>query len=265
MNLNFCVDTDLGLMVYRLPRSPKKNRGHMERIMLSVLADTGFPCPNPVPTKKQHSLLYPLLPGHTATKATSSLMREVGMRLGEIHKQFLSRKQIGTRERWDPADIKKLIRVWRPKFKRARYPKSDEFLSWIESELSKCEFPKHLPTGWTHQDFKPENTLVKNGSLSGVLDFDNAYEGALIHDVTTSIIWWCFPKNKLDKKLLSSFLKGYESRRRLTAQEKKILLKDALRFRLLREMFIGPMTTLDRVPFAVKRANHFRKLYNNTF
>ncbi len=265
MNLNFCVTTDRGLMVFRLPGHRGKSRTKMERDMLSMLAKQGFPCPAPLSTSAKKSLLYPMLPGEPATKATPKLMQEVGTRLGEMHRHFKNHKPHGKRERWEPEDIERLIPAWRSRFKRAGYPKSDEYLSWIESELEQCRIPKNLPRGWTHQDLKPENTLVHRGKLSGILDFDNAYEGALLHDVTTSIMWWCFPKEHLDKTLLNAILKGNESRRKLTSQERKILLNDALRFRLLREMFIGPMTTLENIPFAVKRAKRFERIYNHLF
>jgi homoserine kinase type II len=274
MNQNFLVETAAGQFVLRLYNHKTERETRFERLMLRELAAHDFPCPKPrlttlgrdyVIIADRPAILYPLLSGTKPKKATVELMTQVGRLQGQLHKHFLGRRPPISKKGWDPADIRYLIPQWRSRIVRSGFPDAKRHLDFISHELKRCHFPADLPRGFTHQDIKPENTLVSGGRTTGILDFDNCYVGALLHDLTTTIIWWCFPHDRLDMRLVRAFLRGYETERRLTADEKKLLLADGLRFRLLREMFIGPITTLDKISLAAKRAGNFLKLYRTHF
>ena len=265
MNQSVRAETDKGTLVIRLPKARSPFDRRLTHTMLQTLSTMGFPCPNPVTSANAAFLAYPVLAGKLARVGDVSITRQAGRLLGIIHTTFAGKQPLGHRPSWDPEGIKTLIPQWRARFVRAGYPNARETLAWIENELTSCDLPTTLPRGWTHQDLKPENTLVTGKMISGILDFDNAYEGALIHDVTTSLMWWCVSRNRLDQRLVRAFLGGYETQRTLTPEERQVLLKDALRFRLLRELFIGPMTTLDQPLFAHTRARKFLRLYRALF
>lgn len=272
MNRNYLLETDHGRFVLRIHDAVGLPQSRFEETMLRTLAPTGFPCPAPLtgkdrePTVERRAvLLYPLLPGRHATRGTPKLLREIGALHGRMHKMFLDRpapiKKIG----WDPEDIRRMLPQWKRRFLDSRFPDAATWYRFLEKGLSGCRFPATLPRGWTHQDIKPENTLVVRDRVSGILDFDNCYRGALLHDVTTTVMWWCFPGHHCDVRLLEAFLNGYDADRRLTTDEQRLLLGDGMRFRLLREMFIGPITTLSNIPLAVSRARRFRTIYRNLF
>ena len=274
MNENVRVTTDLGTVVVR--RSPKKSatETQFERTMLGTLASQQFPCPHPMLTKNGHDhlvmnghpvMVYPLLSGRAVTRGTPSIMRQLGLWQAMIHTTIVHLPHARTQRTWDPDDLKKLARRHRTILARSSVPLLNDLAPWIERELNDFHFPATLPRGMTHQDIKPENVLIRNGRVSGILDFDNAYNGVLLHDLTTTILWWCFPNGRLDRHLADAFIKGYERRRRLTRDERRLLLTEGLRFRFIREMFIGPLTTLDQPTILKKRLAHFWKLYQNTF
>ncbi len=275
MNENYRLSTADGSWVLRVYGKKTEPETRVERFMLQTLASQDFPCPQPWKTAKQKdvilvggkpAILYPCIQGTHPSHATPGLLKELGVLQGRLHQTLKNKKPPAKKTGWDPQDIKKLLPLWRPRIIKSKFPNATSFLDFISTELATCHFPKSLPRGLTHQDIKPENVLVKNNHVSGILDFDNAYVGVFLHDLTTTIIWWCFQKNyKLDRRLVNAFLKGYQSERRLTADEQRLLLTDGLRFRLLREMFIGPMTTLSHIPLATKRAGYFFKLYQNLY
>ena len=64
------------------------------------------------------------------------------------------------------------------------------------------------------------------------------YNGVLLVDMVTILIWSGFKGNKIYKPYFTAYFKGYETQRKLTVKEKKYF-KEILKFRLLREAFIG--------------------------
>ena len=95
----------------------------------------------------------------------------------------------------------------------------------IEKGLINSSPPKGLPEGPIHVDFKPDNFLFKGNRLVGVLDFGNFYIGPLMIDLGKAIIFNCTKNKKLDRKLVDSFLRGYEKFRQLTKQERAYFKK----------------------------------------
>jgi len=274
MNDNFLVDSTHGKFVLRLYRKLKEPQTRFERYMLKTLAASSFPCPHPILTPQgkdvasiggRPAILYPLIEGTQLKTATPAIMRQLGEMQAAIHTAFGKQRPPSDKPGWDPDDVRELMKKWKKTFLKSGFPSVEEYWRFLETELASCVFPAKLPRGFTHQDIKPENVIFNGKKVAGIIDFDNSYYGALLHDLTTTIIWWCFTDKKLDRKLTDAFIKGYETKRKLTKKEKDLLLGDGLRFRLLREMFIGPMTTLNNIPLAAKRADYFKKLYVNAF
>jgi Ser/Thr protein kinase RdoA (MazF antagonist) len=112
--------------------------------------------------------------------------------------------------------------------------------------------------GLTHQDFKPENIIEDGMGSLHVIDFDNLYYGVLLYDIMTAVIWLCFENNYLRKDLFVNLLEGYESERCLCQREIEHI-DDALRFRLLREIFDWPRQYMNA--HAVEQCQYFMGLY----
>jgi homoserine kinase type II len=274
MNENYCVRVGAEEFVLRIYGRKAEPETRLERHMLRTLAADGFPCPHPIVgdgdtdvflVSGRPAIAYPMLPGTQKKRGTPAILEELGHLQGRIHRTFRHDRIRTDKPGWDPEDIRILIPAWRARFVRSGFPQAKAFLDFLEHELAACRFPKTLPRGLTHQDIKPENVVFAGGHVSGVLDFDNCYRGILLHDLTTTIIWWGFSGTRLSLPLVEAFLRGYDAERALTADERRLLLCDGLRFRLLREMFIGPMTTLGDIPLAVERAAHFERCYRRLF
>jgi Ser/Thr protein kinase RdoA (MazF antagonist) len=97
--------------------------------------------------------------------------------------------------------------------------------------------PRGLPRGPIHVDIKPENELWKDEKLSAVLDFGNFYVDAYMIDVGKTIMWNCLREGKLSRALVRAFLKGYESKRRLTTKEREYLPRSVL-FAIYSHIFV---------------------------
>ena len=80
-----------------------------------------------------------------------------------------------------------------------------------------------LPKGLIHADLFPDNVLFDKGKISGIIDFYFSCYDFLIYDLAILLNAWAFKNNELDKQKFLSILKGYETHRKLTNQEKKML------------------------------------------
>lgn len=81
----------------------------------------------------------------------------------------------------------------------------------------------HFEEGFIHGDLYYDNTLFTDGELKAVLDFEQAGNGPFILDLGISISGTCLDQGKISKKLMKSFISGYEANRKLAKEEKKFL------------------------------------------
>jgi len=82
---------------------------------------------------------------------------------------------------------------------------------------------KTLPFGLCHLDYDSDNILETKGKVTGIVDFDDMQNVPFSLDLAFSLWWWCFHNQKRNF-VFSEYLKQYESQRRLTKQEKSIML-----------------------------------------
>ena len=103
----------------------------------------------------------------------------------------------------------------------------------IEEELLylKNHWPKNLPNGIVHADVFKDNVFFQKNIFSGLIDFYFSCNDFLAYDIALTINAWCFDdKNLFNKNKFQALIKGYESQRKLTDEEKKsfsILLRGA--------------------------------------
>jgi Ser/Thr protein kinase RdoA (MazF antagonist) len=93
----------------------------------------------------------------------------------------------------------------------------------VRKVLLSVRLPKGFPRGPIHVDIKPENVLVRQGKLVGVLDFDNSYVGPYLVDIGKAVTWWCIKRGKINMKHFAALILGYEQKRKLTDPERKFL------------------------------------------
>ncbi len=219
-----------------------------EQRLLRRLAAVRFPCPRIVPTLEGKGVvpwqgkvaaLYGYLPGTPQRALDHAVLRRVGVLLGTLHMTLRHEPQTVEKDRWEPADIAAFLKTEPAQIYRKRFPEAREHIPYITREFAGLHLPDGLPVGMTHQDVKPENIIV-DGRCVSFIDFDNAYRGVLLYDVMTPAIWSCFRGRTFSREAFRILLRGYESVRPLTRQE-RAHLRDALRFRLLRESFAWAM------------------------
>ncbi len=80
-----------------------------------------------------------------------------------------------------------------------------------------------LPTGLIHGDLFIDNALFEKEQLTGVIDFYHACRDVLIQDLAIAINDWCSDNGTINTELETAMLKGYESERELSQEERKAL------------------------------------------
>ncbi len=100
-------------------------------------------------------------------------------------------------------------------------------------------WPGNLPHGVIHADLFPDNVLFLNDRISGLIDFYFACNDALAYDLAVALNAWCFESDgAFNLTNGQALIAGYESRRPLSPEERKMLpilcRGAALRFLLTR-------------------------------
>jgi homoserine kinase type II len=113
--------------------------------------------------------------------------------------------------------------------------------SLIEDELTvlNSNWPRNLPEGAIHADLFPDNVLFVNDRISGIIDLYFACNDALAYDLAVALNAWCFESDgAFNITNARSLIAGYETRRALQSEERKVLpvlcRGAALRFLLTR-------------------------------
>jgi len=133
---------------------------------------------------------------------------------------------------------------WRPLFERSR-ARADETRAGLAAEITGLldeiagKWPRGLPAGAIHADLFPDNVLMRDGRVTGAIDFYFAADDAYAFDLAITQHAWCFDGaadwNAARAEALAA---GYESLRQLTPEERAAipLLRQgvALRFLLTR-------------------------------
>jgi homoserine kinase type II len=117
------------------------------------------------------------------------------------------------------------LKSWGPLFEKFA-TRSEEIMTGLgpligsELEFLESSWPQQLPQGVIHADLFPDNVFFIGGRLSGLIDFYFACNDALAYDIAVCLNSWCFePKFDFNATKGRALLKGYDSVRRLSADE----------------------------------------------
>ena len=117
-------------------------------------------------------------------------------------------------------------------------PLEKDFIEKELAFLSKNWPLNSLPKGIIHADLFPDNVLFENRKISGIIDFYFSCYDFLAYDLAILVNAWCFSKKNFKQDFYENLIKGYQSVRPLTKNEKKkfnILLRGAsMRFLMTR-------------------------------
>ncbi|MGH6957132.1 MAG: phosphotransferase, partial [Caulobacteraceae bacterium] len=98
--------------------------------------------------------------------------------------------------------------------------------SVVEDDVRRLSsvWPADLPEGVIHADYFPDNVFFREGRFAAAFDFYFAALDALAYDIGVALNAWCFePDGSFNVTAARAFVAGYESRRPLSAEERRAL------------------------------------------
>ena len=269
INTNYICKSGNKKYILKLYNFKSANEIYFEIEVLEFLKRKSFPSPRLLPSingefiltfQKKPCVLFAYIEGSNLQTMTPKIMEQVAILQASMHNALKNFVPVSIKSTWDPQELKSLLKNNKNTITSSDFPDGLKFMNFAERELEKYTFPEDLPKGVTHQDIKPENILVEGDNVKGIVDFDNSYFGFLLFDIATTIIWSCFKSERFDKKMFLCFINSYSKERLLTELEKKYL-QDSIKFRLAREVFIGPFITAHFPSISKDRADYFMRLY----
>lgn len=233
------------------------------RTQTELLTRLRLPVPRPMvfrgklffPVEGRLCVVYPKLPGVSATHSTKMQREDVGTFLARFHRIRAVRLFRGPKRKLyelDDARLCSIVAMSRQK----RLP-SQQLLRELVAEAACLRLPRSIPHGAIHVDVKPNNVLFQKGHLSGVLDFDNMYRGPFLLDLAKSMVWFGLSGKTFRVRAAMDILHEYERIRPLTSMERS-LLHQALCFAFVShivvdfEMFAIGLTSLNYFRFITR-------------
>jgi Ser/Thr protein kinase RdoA (MazF antagonist) len=265
-NTNVLITSDHGKYIFKTYKTKSFKEASNELGILEFLSEKSFPSPLIRKTNlgklitlydnKPSTLLY-YIEGTVLDIVSDVILEKIGEQMGALHILLKNNTFKDAHPRWEPKDMITILEKNKETLKRNGFEKEGEY---VLSELRSITYPQNLPQGMTHQDVKPENIIISADKKIYFLDFGNAFNGTLLYDALTTIIWTCFEKGTPIKGFIESYLKGYEQKRPLTNEEREHF-QDALMFRILRESVIWMWLYADKK--AKEKTNYFIQLYKS--
>ncbi|MBS0358780.1 MAG: homoserine kinase [Proteobacteria bacterium] len=226
--------------------------------LINYFADQGLPTPRVIPDrngtlagtlKNKPAVAMEFLLGNMIEHASKEQCYAIGKALGELHSvgRLFPQKPVTTKgSQWREQSAEKLYPVL-----------SSEDAALLRSEIAFHKMHAFtlisdpnthhknilsdltMPQGIIHADLFRENVLFTGNQLTGLLDFYYACYDYLLYDLAVVINDWCIHEDfSLDKEKIHEVIRGYETYRILTDEEKKhfntMLRLAALRFWLSR-------------------------------
>ena len=201
------------------------------------LAHKNFLCPKPIndiqgkninTLKDKSCVLVSFLNGKKVIDVNETHCQQVGEVLASLHIQT---------EDFNERRLNSMSYIhWKDIFSKCKNYPNHNFMNIfpiIEEELLylKNYWPNNLPNGIVHADVFKDNVFFQENIFSGLIDFYFSCNDFLAYDIALTINAWCFDENSLfNKNKYQALIKGYESHRKLTDEEKNsfsILLRGA--------------------------------------
>ena len=190
-------------------------------------------CPSPIKNRKgsylfkiknKSACLVTFLKGKDKKKLSPSDCRQIGKNVATLH---LATKKLKL-NRKNSLSIKLLPKVLNKIDKRINKLLKNLKLN-VGLDLKKLakNWPKNLPSGIIHSDLFIDNIFFYKKKFYGFIDFYFSSTDFYAYEIATCINALCFDKKKnkflLNKKKSYNLIKGYETKRKLTSNEKNNL------------------------------------------
>ncbi len=189
-------------------------------------------CPKPkknkngsylISIKNKTACIVSFLNGKDKKKLNLKNCYDIGKMAAQMH---LSSKKINL-FRKNSMNIKNLTPLFNSiKFQSKEFTDDKNFLKNNFMDI-KNKWPKNLPKGIIHGDLFIDNIFFKDNKLSGMIDFYFAANDYYMYEIAICINALCFDKVNskfvINKKKIKNLIKGYESIKKISIQEKKSL------------------------------------------
>jgi homoserine kinase type II len=247
-NSNYLLKTAQDEYILTVYEQMDRNSLSQIQKLQSYLHDHGIPCARILPNKQgtytttlydKPAALLEKLNGNIDYSISSNLCHEIGLVLAHLHLlsplEFFSVPNPRGLE-WIFSTVQEL-----------QFYVTLEDAEILEQELEYLSrFSKlSLPAGAIHADLFPDNVLVQNDKLVGIIDFDYACHEIFLFDIGVCINAWCSnPDGSLNRMFMRDLLSAYVSLRPLNEEENlsipMMLRVSALRFWLsrLQDLFL---------------------------
>ena len=211
-------------------RVNKKDLPFFMKLMYS-LSNLNIVCPRPIKNKKglylfkiknKSACIVTFLKGNDKKKLNQSDCYQIGKNVAELHKATKKLKI----KRKNSLSIKMLSRILKKIDDRINKFSKNLKMN-IKSDLNELVkyWPKNLPKGIIHSDLFIDNIFFYKKKFYGFIDFYFSSTDFYSYELATCINALCFDKKKnkfiLNKRKSYKLIKGYETKRKLTKDEKK--------------------------------------------
>lgn len=200
--------------------------------LLDHLAAKGCPVPRTIRTRSgdpfvtlhgKPAALIECMPGQAVTEPTAVQAQNVGRALAQMHLEAAD----------FPRQRKQALGLdaWRSLIERtggAELARIDAALpALLKEELRFLEksWPPDLPRAVVHCDLFPDNVLMLDDRVSGLIDFYFSATDFLAYDLAVTHAAWCFAPDGMEYRphLSAALLQGYEALRPLALPERAAL------------------------------------------
>jgi homoserine kinase type II len=240
LNTNYFIEGDKGKFIFRILEGERDYTEEVKELeFLEYLNSNGFPCP--IAIKNISGENYTFIDGKMASVFTfiegekvhsinENNLKEIGQKLGRMHNLLKDRdikrnRKIDMQYFYDiisKADLKGIL-------------KDDyDFIMKYYERASKVDY-SNLPFGIIHNDIFPDNVFMKDGEISGIIDFNDCLRGPLILDLAIVISFWIRNRGiseEVENQMTKIFLDAYESERKITKEEMTLMDESLIRIAL---------------------------------
>ena len=226
-NTNYFVNTTKGKYVITLFEDISQTKVKKYLKLMNYFSNKDLCSPEIMLTKDMDILtiikskpcsIMQKLNGKTITKTNSKLCGSIGKVIGTFHCVSKDYNQKITNDR-DTKWVERSI-------ERIKNHVSKEQMSLIlySSRVFKKLFAMNLPHGMIHSDLFRDNVLASKDDITGIIDYYYSFNGPFIYELAVIINDWCVNQDgSINKTKYNSFIKSYNSVRKISSSEAKQL------------------------------------------
>jgi len=166
--------------------------------------------------------LIEFLPGISVDEPSPEQARNVGKVLAQMHLRAMDYPATRAND-LGPAQSAKVLQECGPAQLHEIAPGLEETIEWSEQVAQ--EWPNNLPESVIHTDLFPDNVLMRDKEVSGLIDFYFACNGPMAYDLAVTHAAWSFDATGVDYQsdVGQALIEGYESVRPLEGSERAAL------------------------------------------